>query len=153
MNSKAIFNVAKKTIYWMIAGFMIAMVTITFTATLMKYTKEVTTVPAQMKGEMVALRFINIPECFAYQDPETNRVYPGVIELEKFTKEHLNESCYRSLSIKEVNFKLKLGEREITTTNFFAGTRTVHLRPLSVLVKNGTKYSEEQLYITIQEKI
>lgn len=41
-------------------------------------------------------RLFYSPDCFAYVDPLTQRAYPGIIDLEKFTEARL-QSCYATL--------------------------------------------------------
>lgn len=38
-------------------------------------------------------RLLYSPDCFAYMDPVTRRVYPGIIDADKFTEARL-QSCY-----------------------------------------------------------
>ncbi len=147
------FDAARKSIYWLIAGFLIAIVTVTFTSVILSYTKSVTYVTPEVKAETIAVRFTSIPECFAYQDPETKRVYPGIIELSKFTPEQLEDSCYKTNSYHELNFKLRLGTTELKTNNFFEQSPSFNFEPKKVLVRDGTTVREEQLYITVMREI
>lgn len=131
----SIFDTARKSIFWMIAAFLIAIVTITFTSVLIRYDNNATFLPTEMKAESIAVRFTNIPECFAYQDPTTKRVYPNVIDSSKFTVEHLEQSCYHTSGHNEINFKILLGNQEIKTNNFYETAPIVQLPVKTVTVR------------------
>ena len=107
MNRKAQFEVARKTIYWMIAGFLIVVIIFAFALMIATYKNRLTYVPPQLKADFIALRFTNIPECFAYQDLITKRVYPGVIDINKFDETRLFK-CYHTDPVtgnQDYNFK------------------------------------------------
>jgi len=110
MNKKAQFDVARKSIYWMLAGVVITMAVFAFAIILSSYQQKVTQVPPQLRAEVISLRFVNTPECFTYQDPVTGRIFPGVIDVTKFTQARMDQ-CYRTQNeqgFKEFNFGLAL---------------------------------------------
>ena len=43
-------------------------------------------------------RLFYSPDCFAYEDPITHRVYPGIVDKNKFTEERLH-SCYQTENV------------------------------------------------------
>ncbi len=155
MNRKAQFDVARKTIFWMIAGFLIAIIILAFTFTIADYRSKLTYVPPQMKAEFITLRFANIPQCFAYRDEVTGRVYSSTIDLAKFTRERLF-SCYHTdpkEGYQDYNFRLVLKKtnKEIFTNNYFNKDDFTQFK--QVLVKDGDTFTEDTLYIYVQEYI
>lgn len=87
------FDIARKSIYWMIASIVsiIAIFALVFIFTI--HQGKLISQPPELEAELIALRFVNNPDCFAYQDPITSRVYTGTIDLEKYTQENLDK-CY-----------------------------------------------------------
>lgn len=157
MNSKAQFDVARKTIYWMIAGFIIAMVVLAFAITLGSYRSRLTEVPPRVQAELIALRFANNPDCFAFVDEHTGVVSPKTMDLQKFTAERLNQ-CYSTdpeKGFKTFNFRLKLestGE-ELLTNNYFHQDKDDLTIFKDVLVMNDGRLHKDRLIIYVQEKI
>lgn len=157
MNRQAQFDVARKTIYWMIAGFIIAMVVLAFAVTLGNYRSRLTEVPPKIRAELIALRFTNNPDCFAFVDEKTGVVSPGTIDPEKFTREQLDR-CYRTeqeKGFKIFNFRLTLestGE-ELLTNNYFHQDRDDLTIFKEVLVVKDQRFVKDRLIIYVQEKI
>ena len=154
LNKKAqVFDVARKSIYWMIAGVVITVVVMTYIIILTSFTNNLTKVPDEVQGELLVLRFINNPSCFAYRDADTDQIVLNSISMEKFNEEQLT-NCYETnpdKGFKDMNFKFVLGENEVKTNNFFHKIDfTLHK---SVLVWDGSKWSSQQLTILVQEKI
>jgi len=151
MLKKGQFDVARKTIYWMLAGVVIAVVLLAFVLILADYKYDLTYISPNLKASMISLRFTNIPECFAYQDEETGRVYPGIIDLSKFTEEQM-ENCYKTNSVSQINFKLKLQNKglEVLTNNYRNNPAPNILTPVNILVKDGEEISGDILEYGVQ---
>ena len=153
MNKKAQFEVARKSIYWLLAGFMIAIMLLGFSLTIVNYKNKLTSIPPELTASFIAMRFTNIAECFAYQDHETGRVYPGIIDLEKFNEEHLTQSCYRTEDTDEMNFGFTLlGYNKSIQTNYYRNHFKFNFFP-EVLVKDGDNYTSDNLTIRVQVEI
>lgn len=152
MTEEGIFDVASTMIFWSIAIFMITVVLLTFAFVIGGYKNSLTKVPSELQAELIALRFANIPDCFAAE--QNGAVMAGVIDVEKFTKERL-QSCYNTEpreGIKTFNFKLELKNAgTILTDNYFHNDKFV-LRK-EVLVLQEGKIKKDQLVIHVQEKI
>ncbi len=157
MNRKAQFDVARKTIYWMIAGFVIAMVVLAFALTIGNYRNRLTEIPPKIQAELIALRFTSNPDCFALTDEHTSVVSPGILDLHKFNTEKLNQ-CYftePAKGFKTFNFRLKLestGE-ELLTNNYFHQDRDDLTLFKEVLVLRDGQLVHDTLIIYVQEKI
>ena len=156
MNKKGQFEAARKTIFWLIMGFIITMIIIAYAILLAGYRNKLTYTPPDMKAEFIALRFSNIPECFAYSDPVNGRVYPGVIDINKFTKEQMDK-CYfteENEGYKDYNFGLSLKNqgKEVITNNYFNKDDFTIIKTVLVVTENGT-WMDDTLYVYVQEKI
>ncbi len=157
-----VFEVARKQIYWMIAGIVIIIVVFAFAMIISSYMGALTGIPAGFKAELISLRFLNTPECFTYQDPVTGRVFPGVIDFEKFTSARLDQ-CYRTESktgYNELNFALQLEGYEtlkdgspqlLMTNNYFNQVDFTLYKNVFVRVNN--ELVPTRMVIYVQEKI
>ena len=155
MNNKAQFDVARKTVYWALGVFVITMIMIAFTFIIAAYKGNLTYVPEKLEANLIANRFINIPECFAYKDADSGRLYPGIIELNKFNNETLNE-CYQPEAEKgyiDYNFGLELKNKQsiLRTNNYYHNDNFLIYR--EVLLKENDKFTTDTLIIHVQVKI
>ncbi|MDP3733781.1 MAG: hypothetical protein Q8R37_01000, partial [Nanoarchaeota archaeon] len=70
-------DVAWKSFSWAIFGVIITILVFVFALLIAGYKERLTTVPPELKAELISVRFTNSADCFAYQDLHTGRVYPG----------------------------------------------------------------------------
>lgn len=155
MNRKAQFDLARKTIGWMVLGFMASIVIVYVAYAIASYQNTLTQIPGEVRAEFISLRFTNIPECFAVVDPHTGEVMGSTIDLVKFDVTTLNR-CYKteeSQGFKTFNFRLQLinAGKEIITNNYFHHDRFILEK--EVLVKQGDTFHKDVLRIYAQEKI
>jgi len=153
MNKKGIFGVARKMVYWMIAAVIITFVVFAFAVVVANYKSALGRVPIEMSAEFISLRFVNNPECFAFYDTEAERVFPGIIDIDKFTQEQLTK-CYHSQKRQGVDtfsFYLKLETlgNELRTSNYIHQYKDAIYK--EVLVKKGTELIRDQLIILVQK--
>ena len=153
---KAQFELARKTIYWMIAALIISMLVLAFALILGNYTGKLTSVPKELQAELISQRFANVPECFAYQDNLTGKVFSGMIDLMKFTEEQMKQ-CYitdKEAGIKQFNFRLKLAKagKEVSTNNYYNHDDFTIYKEVLVRNEKG-EVAKDQLMIYVQEKI
>lgn len=92
-------------------------------------------------------RFLDSPECFAYEDPETGNVYPGIIDKAKFTDEILN-NCFKENKESAYEFALVLDDKTISTSGFRRAE--LKLMPTYVLVHDENKIKKGSLVIAVQ---
>lgn len=148
------FEPARKAIYWMIAAFVISIVLIAFVFIVTGFRDKIIQVPPELHGNIIASRFANIPECLAYEDPVTFRVYPGMIDMNKFSDEHVKESCYKTddaTGHRDFNFEIILGEKKIRTNNYYNAPNFEIYRP--VQVREGDTIADDILLIKVQIEI
>ncbi|PIZ51469.1 hypothetical protein COY27_03700 [Candidatus Woesearchaeota archaeon CG_4_10_14_0_2_um_filter_33_13] len=150
------FGPTRKVIYWMLAGVVITMVVLGFAIMLGNYRNNLTQTPKEVKAELVSLRFANIPECFAYEDPVNLRPYPGVIDVNKFTKEQMDK-CYLTnpeMGYKDFNFGLELKGHnlKVITNNYYNQDSFTIVKNVLVKEKDGAT-TDDILYVYVQEII
>ena len=151
-----VFDVARKSIFWMIAAALIALMVMGLVFLIADFRGSITDVPGATKANLIALRFTTIPDCFAYQDEKTGRVYVGTVDEAKWNTEQLNR-CYSTgyqNGKNDINFRLQLKDSplpELLTAHYF------HLDDYtiekSVLVRNGDEIRKGTLLISVQEDV
>ncbi len=149
MNKKAQYEL-RKTIFWMILSTVFTIAIIGFAIQIFNFQKNVVDVPDQIKTTFIIDRFINSPDCLAYQ--KGDRTYPGIIDPKKFTETKLRE-CYPVDDKKEPNFGLKLTNinQEITTTKYYLNNRDYTIYK-NILVKKGDQIQPALLEVGVQVK-
>lgn len=160
MNKKAQFDVARKAIYWMIAGVVITMTVIGFALIMSSYQNKLIDIPPELKAELFVLRFLNTPECFTYQDSITGRIFPGTIDLSKYTQERLN-LCYQTekeKGFKDYNFGIQLegyeeikdsNEKMLMTNNFFNKVDFTLYKNVLVRLRGGVIPTRMVIFVQI----
>ncbi len=149
MDKKAVFDVARKSIYWTIAGVIIVAVVLAYALILANYSNRLTEVPTEFQAELILLRFVHTEDCFGVDG------MPDVIDFEKFTNATAN-FCYMTDEEKghrEMNFQFELPvhKRAVKTNNYFNKVDFTLFK--TVLVKKGDEIKPTQLVIYVQEKI
>ncbi len=162
MAEDSVFELARKQIYWMIAGVLITATIIAFALIMSGYQRKLVEVPEELRAELISLRFVNAPECFTYQDSVTGRVFPGTIDVNKFTQERLDK-CYRTATekgFKDYNFALELegyaravdGEKKLLLTNNFFN-KVDFILYKNVYVRVGNSVEPTRMVIQVQTRI
>jgi len=123
ITKKAQFDFTRKSIYWMIAGFILTIVVVAYVFVLAGYNSKLTYVDPKLRAEFLTLRFVNNPDCFSYQDQETKITTSSIIDSTKFTEQQLY-NCYHTEQgegYNDFNFQLVLEneKKEILTNNYF----------------------------------
>ena len=98
---------ARKSIFYTIFGFVAVIAFILLVWMVPSYKSELSTIPLNLENHLLIQRFLNSPLCFTPQDKDTNRFYPGVIDLTKFNQENLDE-CYNAEDTKVKAYRLTL---------------------------------------------
>lgn len=156
MNKRAeeIFDVAGKTIYWIIAAVVLAMLILSFLFTLSSFKSKRVQPPLPLQAEFIAARFWSSPACFALHDTPTT-IIPSTIDLARFTNSHL-QFCYQPNSEQgytAFNFRLELQRlnQTIFTNNYFYQDDYVFTK--TVLVKDGEQWLQDELKVYVQQDI
>jgi len=163
MGEEDIFDLTRKQIYWGIAAFMVVVATLLLVFVLLpQYQRSLVEVPAELRADLISLRFVNTPECFTYQDPATGRIFAGVIDLQKFTQERMDQ-CYRTepeKGFKDFNFALELegytpvieGQKKLLRSNNYFNKVDFTLYK-QVLVRSGDRAEQTRLIVYVQTRI
>ena len=156
MNSKGALGI-RYSIYWTIAVIVLTIVTFALALMISNYTSQLTKQPVELRSMMIAERFGNIEECFAYTNPDSIKIKENSIDLNKFKQENMDD-CYKSDSRrghKTFNFRLQLigQNQEIITNNYFHADVTELTLFKKVSVWDGTQFINDKMAIYVQEKI
>jgi len=150
------FDIARKTLYWAIAGFVLSLLVLGLVIFLSMYNAGLTKTPQKLEAKILSSRFLYSSKCFAYQDPITERTYTKLIDLNRFKNEILAE-CYLSDTTKDYQFQLKLKNLN-TNQSYQIQTKEWFNVPSftikeSVFIKQSNTVSEGQLLIIVQKPI
>jgi hypothetical protein len=143
------FELAKKTVFFMVAGIVIIALFFLFGYYVTSYEWVVKSVPTRSQAESIAMRFVSSPACFAYRDAQGN-VHPRVIAITRFTENILRE-CYSSADRKDFQFQLILDNRTIETERWLGVKSFTLIQP--VLVKEEERLTPRRLIIHVQESV
>jgi len=150
------FDIARKTLYWGIAGFVLSILVLALVIYLSLYNVDLTKTPAKLEAKILSSRFLYPSKCFAYQDPITERTHPRLIDLSRFKNETLAD-CYLSDTTKDHQFQLKLKNLDnnqtyqIQTKEWFNVPSFTIREP--VFIKQDGTISNGQLLIIVQKPI
>ena len=149
------FQFTQKQFFFIGAGLFLVGMIFFFAFVISDYHNKIVQVPNQLRAELISMRFGNIPECFAYEDPITKRVYPGVIDLAMFTNDTMFR-CYHTEEregFKDFNFGLHLKDhkKSLRTNNYFNKDDFAIFR--KVLVHDGTDVNSDLLEVYVQVRI
>jgi hypothetical protein len=157
INKKGNLDIARKMIFWLVLSMMITGMTFVFIALLSMIESSSVLVPRELKGELISLRFANSPDCFAFQDKINGRIYPGIIDLEKFNSIQLNVNCYNldeGTAAQQYNFQISLqNQGSSIETEMYAEGTDIFIIKKGVLIKERDIFSKDVLIIKGIEKI
>lgn len=111
-------------------------------------------IPKGVEEFILIERFYNSPDCFAYQDEQTGRVYQKSIDLNKFKDKASLSKCFLSSNPKYA-FKLELEnpenqEKIVITTPDWANNADFRLEQRDVFIYLDNKIENRKLSISIQ---
>ncbi len=146
------FLLGKKPIYFIIVAFFLFIVFILFSYLVLSNISSTTTFPENIETTVLINRFLNSPECFAYQDEETGRTYTGITDLDKFNNENLNE-CYSADEDSPRAFMMDLNsddyQKSVLTSNWRA--KKINRMSQYVIIYDKGNFYGGTLLIAVQE--
>jgi len=160
MNKKAELGessseIAEKSLFYPLMGFIITLLIVIFAWKTIGFTENATDVPLKLKAELLSQRFLNNPACFTYQDPQTGRIHPGIINLADFNEGKIF-TCYHppeEQGYEQLNFGLELKNQKISIKTKDYYHHTYYSFTYQVLVRKDNQLIPDQLIISVQEKI
>ena len=143
------YILGKKPLYFIILLICLTISFILFSYAISREVSSTTVIPDNLEITILINRFLNSPDCLAYQDKETGRTYSGVIDLEKFNDKTL-EKCYSTKDDTLKAFKLTLESPDPDITSKF-GTE---IERNFVLTPNwdARRYTRTSQYVLIHYK-
>jgi len=154
MNRKAQFDIARKTLYWGISGFILSILIVGLVILITTFKASAIEFNPKLEATVISQRFINNPGCFAYQDPLTERVHPRLMDIDRFTQDTL-DNCYQSNTTRDYQFQLTIRNLEtnqeitIQTQEWFNVPSFTLVEP--VTIKQGN--ADAQLIMKVQRRI
>ncbi|MBT6762247.1 hypothetical protein HOA92_04355 [archaeon] len=148
-------NIPAVMLYYMMASFIIVILIFGFASILTGWQNQVSEFPDELKGEIIALRFSQSVDCFAYSDPVSGKVYPGVIDLEKFKDSRMDTCYFTGVDGQDFfQFELSLPEykKTVETDNNYRNLID-HTIEKQILVYDEGKFVPTKLFIYVQTRI
>jgi len=151
------YILGKKPLHLIIYLFFLTFTFLIFSFTITTEVGSTNTIPDNVETTVLISRFLNSPDCFAYQDEDTGRVYTGIIDLEKFNEATL-EKCYFVDKDGPWAFKLTLEsfdsnelsiKRTLKTSNW--GARRFTQSSQYVIIRDKKNLYRGTLFITTQK--
>lgn len=93
MKKKGAYDIGRKWLYIVIAIFVIIFIFFYMRSAILKFNTDTVYNTERIKGGMIAAQAVMSPKCFAYYDAETERTYPGIIDMDKFNNNNLGKNC------------------------------------------------------------
>jgi hypothetical protein len=91
-----------------VTAVLISIFAIAFIFSTAAYIYKNTAIPKGIQNELYISRMFSYAGCLAYQDPNTQRTYPYVIERAKFTDERLRDCLRFPLTRDDLCYELRL---------------------------------------------
>jgi hypothetical protein len=148
MNKKGQFDVARKTIFWMMISVVIIMVVFGFAIIYSSYKDKINSVDPAVKTEIGLSRILYSTDCLAYQD-EKGVYHRGVIDLKKFNNETLKECYFKDTEKTQV--RLVLDNQKIITPGYYYNDYSSETR--KILVYDGQNKVLKELKIYVQKNV
>lgn len=113
-----------------------------------------TEIPKNIEEFILLERFYNSPNCFAYQDRDTGRIYSNLVDLEKFRNKDIMAGCFPTNNHK-YSFKFQLeneetGKLTASTPNWIENSN-FRYEQKNVLFYSDNKIKNAKLLIFIQD--
>ena len=142
----------RKVIFYAIFSFVAVIVFLIIIYIVPSYASEIARMPYGLENYLITQRFLTHPACFIFQDRDSNRVYPWVIDLEKFNEDNMNK-CYSAsdTKTKAYRFTLTYGieKKTINTKNWEGFVKSGETK--QVFVYDNENIKKGELFIEMQD--
>jgi len=140
---KGAYDFGRKAIYLIVVVLIVAFVILYFRGLLVGNSAEVISNVNDIEREIIVQNMLFSPDCLAYKDDLTGRVYPGIVDFKKFS-DKIGKNCLKFIDQK-VKLALIKGD-EPSSYGSFKGS-TVERR--TVIVKEGNDYYNALLEVAV----
>ena len=141
-----------KMIFYLIFSFLAAIVFMIIVYLARSNRMEIANIPSGLENYIITQRFLISPLCFAFQDADSKRVYPWVLDLKKFNEENLNK-CYSASDTKLKAYRLTLAygteKKTISTKNWEGFLKKGETK--QVFVNNEGRIIKGELFVEMQD--
>jgi hypothetical protein len=106
----------------------------------------------QVESEIIAQRILFAPDGLAYHDPLSNRVYPGIIDVEKLNTTILEESIFYGKENKHIGAKITLinkGTNQTIAETIYNNIVYQRIAERGFLGRGGVDVKEKQFYYVL----
>lgn len=142
----------RKMIFYIVVAILLSVALLFVVIIVPSRNSQISEIPFGVENDILIERFVSSPYCFIFQDKDTKRSFPLLIDRQRFTQENI-EQCYGSDSTNTKGFRLTLTfenqKLTITTKNWQGFIKKAETKQVSVY-DNGKMQSGE-LYIEIQD--
>ncbi|MFC1728417.1 hypothetical protein ACFLZ7_03065 [Nanoarchaeota archaeon] len=152
MNKKAQMEIGVGMPYMIIAMFVLTAMFIMLLVLFSTYTSAPVATHEEAYILVYKQRFLDSPDCFAYEDIDTGNIYPGIIDKSKFTESNLN-NCYKENIESHYEFSLTLQEGETETTISTQNYKQLKKKiPTFVLINDNGELKKGTLFVSVSVK-
>lgn len=142
----------RKVIFYIVFSFIAAIVFLLVVYMVTSDKSKITEILPGLEEYLLIQRFLTSPNCFAYQDADSGKVYAWTIDLQKFNENNLNK-CYSASDTKVKAFRLSLSygtlKTAISTKNWEGFLKKGETRQVYIYDRGQIKTGE--LFIEIQD--
>lgn len=140
--------ITSKVVAYMIFGFIFTGFCLLLLFIMSMEIINISYIPEGLEEYIFTQRFMNNPECFTYQDKDTLRIYPGIIDLEKFKQENLDNCYKREVYMYAPEFRLIINDKTIRTSDFASNKKISK----QILIFKDNKFENAELKIESETK-
>ncbi|MBU1204688.1 MAG: hypothetical protein KKE93_02150 [Nanoarchaeota archaeon] len=147
------YLLGKKPMYFLAVLFYLAFAFLFFSFFISYNITSTNAIPANVETTVLINRFLNSPDCFAYEDGETGRAYHGIIDIKKFDDDKISK-CYSTNKDKSYSFRFELEsaniDRKVCSTPNWGARRFNKISRHVLIYDEGNLYTG-RLLISIQK--
>lgn len=140
--------ITSKVVAYMIFGFIFTGFCLLLLFIMSMEVINISYIPEGLEEYIFTQRFLNSKECFTYQDKDTSRIYPGIIDLEKFKQENLDNCYKREGYMYAPEFRLIINDKTIQTSDFASNKKISK----QILIFKDNKFENAELKIESETK-
>ena len=153
MDKKAQSVVAGKLPFFVIMGIAFVIMAIFLVYFIGSFNSNLLKVSPELNDAIHTYRFLNNPNCLAYQDGFTGRTDVGLVDLRKFTDEQMAK-CYDTELSTDSHFLIKLENSSKNGVKTEGWLNVVHNTVIKkVRVLDNNKISDDMMFIYVQRRI